>query len=228
MASTQSPKASRPRHARKSLAHVPSTDVGGDKENLTVDSAALGSLSAQEKQAAKKKIRSRSIGPGGLDALKEDAGNRREVGLDQAHCTTHKLMAEFMQPASQPTFKSILKPAIALSPLKAIPPRDAAHNTSPGKAKGLSTPEKSPRKPPNTRSAEKANSNLQELANPSGASPKIRAGISQSPSRSPTRVAVRTEEEQQAAAKERERKERLAQKDARRKSLGECYCTCIR
>ena len=34
------------------------------------------------------------------------------------------------------------------------------------------------------------------------------------------RVAVRTEEEQQAAVKERERQEMAARKDARRKSLG--------
>lgn len=41
-----------------------------------------------------------------------------------------------------------------------------------------------------------------------------------SPSEGQTRVAVRTETEQQAAAKERERQEVLAHKDARRKSLG--------
>ena len=41
-----------------------------------------------------------------------------------------------------------------------------------------------------------------------------------SPSESETRVAVRSEAEQQAAAKERERQEVLAHKDARRKSLG--------
>ena len=67
------------RQARKSLAHVPSTDVGGDKENVRVDSAALSSLTVQGKQATKKS-RSKSLGPGGLDALREATGNKQEVG----------------------------------------------------------------------------------------------------------------------------------------------------
>ncbi len=67
------------RQARKSLAHVPSTDVSGDKENIRVDSAALSSLTVQGKQATKKS-RSKSLGPGGLDALRESTGNKQEVG----------------------------------------------------------------------------------------------------------------------------------------------------
>ena len=80
MATAQSPKpaGTRPR-ARKSIAHLPSPDVTGDKENLTADSAGKLSLAASTKLEAKKP-RSRSIGPGGLDTLKEDAGNRRAVG----------------------------------------------------------------------------------------------------------------------------------------------------
>ena len=42
-----------------------------------------------------------------------------------------------------------------------------------------------------------------------------------SPSQHRTRTAVRSEEEQQAAAKERERQDLLAHREARRKSLGE-------
>lgn len=76
MASTHSPKMPRMRHARKSIAHIPSTEVGGDKENLTVDTAAIVSSDAQGKQNGKKS-RSKSIGPGGLDALKEDTGNKQ-------------------------------------------------------------------------------------------------------------------------------------------------------
>ena len=67
------------RQARKSLAHVPSIDVSGDKENLGVDSAALSSLTVQGKQTTKKS-RSKSLGPGGLDALRESTGNKQEVG----------------------------------------------------------------------------------------------------------------------------------------------------
>ena len=66
------------RQARKSLAHVPSTDVSGDKENLKVDSTALSSLTVPGKQATKKS-RSKSLGPGGLDALRESTGNKQEV-----------------------------------------------------------------------------------------------------------------------------------------------------
>lgn len=67
------------RQARKSLAHVPSTDVSGDKENLGGSSAALSGLTVQGKQTSKKS-RSKSLGPGGLDALKESTGNKQEVG----------------------------------------------------------------------------------------------------------------------------------------------------
>ena len=80
------------RQARKSLAHVQSTDIGRDKENLTVDSAALSSMTAQGKQTTKKS-RSKSIGPGGLDALKEGTGNKQEVGFSIA---TYKVGSEYV------------------------------------------------------------------------------------------------------------------------------------
>lgn len=76
MASLQSPKAPRARQARKSLAAMPSTDLGGDKENMTVDAATIANLGAQGKEA-RKKLRSISIGPGGLDALNENSGNKQ-------------------------------------------------------------------------------------------------------------------------------------------------------
>ena len=64
------------RQARKSIAHMPSTEVGGDKENLTIDTAAIETRNGHGKQVAKK-LRSKSIGPGSLDALKEDTGNKQ-------------------------------------------------------------------------------------------------------------------------------------------------------
>ena len=79
MTTIQSPsKATTQPQARKLIAHMPSPEISGDKENLTVDSAALSSLTALSKPIGKKS-RSKSIGPGGLDALKENAGNRRAV-----------------------------------------------------------------------------------------------------------------------------------------------------
>jgi kinetochore protein Spc7/SPC105 len=65
--------ASRPK-SRKSLAHIPSSQEL-DQENMTAD---LGALAGANK-AASKKSRSKSIGPGGLDALKDTTGNRRKV-----------------------------------------------------------------------------------------------------------------------------------------------------
>ena len=75
MSELPSPKAPRVRPSRKSIAHPPSADPRGDKENATMDSAALSSLASQTKEKAKKS-RSKSIGPGGLDALAEGNGNK--------------------------------------------------------------------------------------------------------------------------------------------------------
>lgn len=80
MATLPSPRAERARQSRKSIAHLPSADPSGDKENATVDLAALPSLDLQSKEKAKKS-RSRSIGPGGLDALKQGNGNKTVRGI---------------------------------------------------------------------------------------------------------------------------------------------------
>ena len=81
---TQSPKPPRVRQARKSIAHTPSAYIPGNEENANVDSGMHANLDAQGKQVAKKN-RSKSIGPGGLDALKEGSGNKLEVRLPR-HC----------------------------------------------------------------------------------------------------------------------------------------------
>ena len=79
METAQSPKkrALPTSRARKSIAHMSTLGVNNEKENVTANLAVL-STSAQGNVTAKKP-RSKSIGPGGLDALKEDAGNRRQV-----------------------------------------------------------------------------------------------------------------------------------------------------
>ena len=78
MADTQSPKAPRMRQARKSISHVPSAEVSVDKENATLDAGAMSAFTTKVKQTAKKS-RSKSLGPGGLDALKEGTGNKGKV-----------------------------------------------------------------------------------------------------------------------------------------------------
>ncbi|OBT62572.1 hypothetical protein VE03_07347 [Pseudogymnoascus sp. 23342-1-I1] len=95
--------AARPK-SRKSLAHVPSSNTTLDKENMTAD---IGALVGSNKRApiagkAAKKSRSKSIGPGGLDALMNSSGNRRKS-------------------IAAPPPRSILKPTIA--PLQEIPAR---------------------------------------------------------------------------------------------------------
>ncbi|OLN81737.1 Kinetochore protein spc7 [Colletotrichum chlorophyti] len=148
------------RRTRKSIGAAPtSSRKNGDKENATID---VGSTLAE----SRKKSRSKSIGPGGLDALKKANGNRR---------------ASLAVP-SRPPPRSILKPTMPLLP--EIPPhrkRDADFfDLGPSRS--------------NTPTTNGSN----DLAG------------------SGSKIALRTEEEQQAAARERAERER---RDARRKSL---------
>ncbi|KAG8533164.1 uncharacterized protein KY384_001947 [Bacidia gigantensis] len=193
MADRTGPTASRLRQTRKSIAHLPTPDLSVDKENITMDPAALSSMTAKAKQAAKKS-RSKSLGPGGLDALKEGSGNQGRPSL--------------------PRLKSILKATVSVSPPKLHSPSNSK-NGSPNKRGGRKTPESSPSKAPQilpSRNSPKAQDDPFQ-------SPKKTDDRSHgSPSKSPTRVALRTEEEQQAAAREKERQELQAQKEDRRKS----------
>lgn len=78
--------ATRPK-SRKSLGHVPSAhDV--DQENQTADVGLLigGKRAPMEKS---RKSRSKSIGPGGLDTLKDTSGNRRKVQSHDALLVPH-------------------------------------------------------------------------------------------------------------------------------------------
>lgn len=85
MEATQSPtKARALTRSPKSIAHMPTSEVNVDKENVTIDSVAQLRSVAQAKSTLRKP-RSKSIGPGGLDTLKEDAGNRRQVRHGRAH-----------------------------------------------------------------------------------------------------------------------------------------------
>ncbi|KAB8336947.1 hypothetical protein FH972_021252 [Carpinus fangiana] len=144
-------------------------------------------------KASSKKTRSKSIGPGGLDSLKQDLGNRRMVRLsDQFSYSATKIP----QSAVARIPKSILMPAIPLSPLREIPSR------KPSPRRNYASP---------TRSSEQKS-----------LSPNKSIEIA-SPSRSPTRVLLaqehlqETEEEIQARRAERERVQK--HREARRKSM---------
>jgi len=120
--------------------------------------------------------------------------------------------------------KSILKPTIPLSPPKPIPPHASARGRSPNKSR--SSPSKIPKPVASyepTGSIAASVTGVERLSNPfEGSSTGARHSDEK------TKVALKTEEEQQLATKERdenarrelEKKEILERRDARRKSLG--------
>jgi hypothetical protein len=67
--------------SRQSIANVGSSkDIGYDKENATADLSSMRKRKfAASDNEEKKKSRSKSLGPGGLEALKESAGNTAKV-----------------------------------------------------------------------------------------------------------------------------------------------------
>lgn len=66
----------RPR-SRRSIAHV---QRGMDQENATNDVAAMKRFATDGRGLTRdKKSRSKSLGPGGIDALQSLSGNRRKV-----------------------------------------------------------------------------------------------------------------------------------------------------
>jgi hypothetical protein len=78
---TASLKPSRPK-SRQSIANVTSSkDLEYDKENATIDQSSLRKRKLTGSETDRKKLRSKSLGPGGLEALKESPGNRSQVGL---------------------------------------------------------------------------------------------------------------------------------------------------
>jgi kinetochore protein Spc7/SPC105 len=70
------------RRVRKSIGAHTDARKAADKENVTMD---LGSNSL----AMNRKLRSKSLGPGGLDALKHGNGNRRAVSFESLFSATY-------------------------------------------------------------------------------------------------------------------------------------------
>ena len=65
--------------SRRSIAHLPIPEIASSKENYS-NEALCNSVLASPVKAGSRKSRSKSIGPGGLDALRDDSGNRQKVG----------------------------------------------------------------------------------------------------------------------------------------------------
>ena len=79
MDSMGSPTKANPRsRLRKSIAHVPFSATSGNQENANVGTPGDPTFVSLT-TAGMKKSRSKSMGPGGLDALQEDSGNRQKV-----------------------------------------------------------------------------------------------------------------------------------------------------
>ncbi|PGH28109.1 hypothetical protein AJ80_00367 [Polytolypa hystricis UAMH7299] len=105
--------------SRRSFAQMPRLGASSavDKENMTTDVSAVDSQSntSQTRTTRDKKLRSKSLGPGGLDALQNGSGNRR------------KSVAQF-------PLKSILKPTVPVSPIRAIPSFDESRKRTPARS----------------------------------------------------------------------------------------------
>lgn len=187
----------RPR-SRRSIAHVPRSRLTStiDKENSTTDIGAIQPPGNTAKTAGKdKKSRSKSLGPGGLDALQNSNGNRR------------KSTTAF-------PVKGILKPTVPVSPVQNIPSFEETRKQTPARGsqqnegndqekEGLLIDLDTPARPPD--------SNAEDTANPFddfNASSAI--------------AAAREKEEREQ--RERERKAILEQREARRKSMGSLPC----
>jgi len=66
--------------ARQSIAHIPSAHAPElNNENVTADVSSIQRSRSFARQVEKKKSRSKSLGPGGLEALKEGTGNAAKV-----------------------------------------------------------------------------------------------------------------------------------------------------
>ena len=127
----RSPRSSRPK-SRQSIAHMPSSRATTLRDNATTDIAVLQAQN-DEFKAAKKKSRGKSLGPGGLEALKETAGNTAKVIVAVAF--SNRIIDNWQTTTTSFQVKSILKPAIPLTPPKPIPTFDELRKRSTGKNK---------------------------------------------------------------------------------------------
>lgn len=221
--STRQDSAARVR-SRRSIAHVPRSKMtsGLDKENATTDIGAVPPFGNNAKAATKdKKSRSKSLGPGGLDALQNSNGNRRKVSY-HPNISPRALITPPDSRALQSTasfpLKSILKPTVPVSPVRNIPSfeetrrrtpaRDARNqnsNTGSNGKEGLLIDFATPSQPPVSGS--------ENLANPFdtfNATSAIRDEM------------AATKERDDKERRERERQTIMEKREARRKSMGSC------
>ncbi|KAL9621140.1 MAG: hypothetical protein Q9160_004391 [Pyrenula sp. 1 TL-2023] len=199
-------KASRPK-ARQSISHLPASDTQmSDKENMTVDTSTIQDRKVSLSRNKQKKSRSKSFGPGGLEALKEGSGNSAK-------------------PFTSGPIKSILKPTVPLTPPQAIPTFEASRKQSTGRGNN-----KSPRKnadedllidfsTPGPSTKGPMVSSSENLSNPFSPLPtklipnKVDSGLNEGDE------GTKTEELDEEARRRSEKQAILDQRAARRKSM---------
>ncbi|RPA92531.1 Spc7-domain-containing protein [Choiromyces venosus 120613-1] len=155
----------KPRRSRKSIAVMPTSSAATPQINKNPFS------STEPTAKPTRKSRSKSLGPGGLDALNGTSNGR---GLKDANGNGRRVSSI----VPQVQVKSILKPTLPLSPIQAIP----AHRSRGGNKQSASLSQSSS----SQSSSASALLNFQPPPFPSNAVP--------------TTVPVRTEEEQQKRA----------------------------
>ncbi|KAF7594777.1 hypothetical protein BBP40_008280 [Aspergillus hancockii] len=187
----------RPR-ARRSIAHVPRSKIlsGLEKENATTDIYATQSNLGPAKLGGKdKKSRSKSLGPGGLDALQNTNGNRRKS------TTAFPL-------------KGILKPTVPVSPVRNIPSFEETRRRTPARRSQHNEDE-------GTRENQEKEGLLIDFdtpAQPSGPSTESNPFDSFNTASIRDEIAAARERDE-SKRRERERKAILEQREARRKSM---------
>ena len=81
--------------SRQSIAHVPSwKDLDFDKENATADLSTMRKRKPTSSDPKRKNLRSKSLGLGGLEALKESAGNATKVKGSYGRVWRDRLMGD--------------------------------------------------------------------------------------------------------------------------------------
>lgn len=91
-------KSNRPK-SRQSIAHIPSKS-SLDRDNATADIATIQRDQSRSNRSSKKKLRGKSLGPGGLEALQESSGNTIKVKL---------LIANFVAPADEYSYLQVFR-----------------------------------------------------------------------------------------------------------------------
>ena len=194
--------------SRKSIGYIPSPDVDPTAEDKENRGSITQQLNNSGHEARSKKSRSKSLGPGGLEALKEDAGNKRKV---REHHFFAPGLTDGSQIAALP--KSILKPTVPLSPLREIPTRKPESPTKASAAKATSRPTTPTPASPTKRPLTFGSPGKKESSSPAKPRPA-------SPTKQKAAAAEPSAEDVANQERQKQKDAIQKQREARRKSMG--------